>query len=108
MLMRRIRLEGTSLLALRYSLATTTGLEPGPGRHAAVGQHRRHLLHPLLVQAVIDPAPLPPILDDAGVLESLEVKGEPGLPGGHRLGQLARSEERRVGKECRSRWSPYQ
>src|SRR5256885_11766950 len=22
-------------------------------------------------------------------------------------GQLARSEERRVGKECRSRWSPY-
>src|SRR5258708_21679975 len=24
-----------------------------------------------------------------------------------RLWQLARSEERRVGKECRSRWSPY-
>src|SRR3712207_9252617 len=23
------------------------------------------------------------------------------------LGPLARSEERRVGKECRSRWSPY-
>ena len=23
------------------------------------------------------------------------------------LGQLHRSEERRVGKECRSRWSPY-
>src|SRR3712207_7549549 len=23
------------------------------------------------------------------------------------LGQLFRSEERRVGKECRSRWSPY-
>src|SRR3712207_1674314 len=23
------------------------------------------------------------------------------------LGQFARSEERRVGKECRSRWSPY-
>ena len=22
-------------------------------------------------------------------------------------GRLARSEERRVGKECRSRWSPY-
>ena len=22
-------------------------------------------------------------------------------------GQLCRSEERRVGKECRSRWSPY-
>ena len=25
----------------------------------------------------------------------------------HRDGNLARSEERRVGKECRSRWSPY-
>ena len=24
-----------------------------------------------------------------------------------RLGQAERSEERRVGKECRSRWSPY-
>ena len=23
------------------------------------------------------------------------------------VGQMARSEERRVGKECRSRWSPY-
>src|ERR1043166_1414527 len=26
---------------------------------------------------------------------------------GRRVGGLARSEERRVGKECRSRWSPY-
>ena len=25
----------------------------------------------------------------------------------HRIEQLGRSEERRVGKECRSRWSPY-
>ena len=25
----------------------------------------------------------------------------------YRTGQLTRSEERRVGKECRSRWSPY-
>ena len=25
----------------------------------------------------------------------------------HLLGQFSRSEERRVGKECRSRWSPY-
>src|SRR3712207_8932435 len=28
-------------------------------------------------------------------------------PGGVILGQVQRSEERRVGKECRSRWSPY-
>ena len=26
---------------------------------------------------------------------------------GYGLGKAARSEERRVGKECRSRWSPY-
>ena len=26
---------------------------------------------------------------------------------GHRLSYAERSEERRVGKECRSRWSPY-
>ncbi len=25
----------------------------------------------------------------------------------HRLSETERSEERRVGKECRSRWSPY-
>ena len=25
----------------------------------------------------------------------------------HELAKLHRSEERRVGKECRSRWSPY-
>ena len=36
------------------------------------------------------------IQDDTG--ERREVKG---------LGVLCRSEERRVGKECRSRWSPY-
>src|ERR1035437_3157081 len=30
--------------------------------------------------------------------------GEPGLPSG---APICRSEERRVGKECRSRWSPY-
>ena len=26
---------------------------------------------------------------------------------GDEIGQRLRSEERRVGKECRSRWSPY-
>ena len=30
------------------------------------------------------------------------------LPSGHViLAHISRSEERRVGKECRSRWSPY-
>src|SRR3989441_13331632 len=42
-------------------------------------------------------APLPPAIDEflfAGFLRKEPVR-------------LARSEERRVGKECRSRWSPY-
>src|SRR2546430_15838684 len=37
---------------------------------------------------------------------SFENSSEPGLCG-LRSFTLARSEERRVGKECRSRWSPY-
>ena len=35
--------------------------------------------------------------------ESQDVRWEAVLA----LGQIGRSEERRVGKECRSRWSPY-
>ena len=37
------------------------------------------------------------------------VGGYPGAPVSHLLDVMAdaRSEERRVGKECRSRWSPY-
>ena len=44
-------------------------------------------------------------------IEAAKKRGEPldhvllyGPPG---LGKTTRSEERRVGKECRSRWSPY-
>src|SRR5574340_1406672 len=39
-------------------------------------------------------------------LDVLEVVDTPSLPGGMQSGRY-RSEERRVGKECRSRWSPY-
>ena len=47
------------------------------------------------------------------VAVNLDGKGEAKLASGipfldHMLDQIARrSEERRVGKECRSRWSPY-
>src|SRR2546429_8217540 len=37
---------------------------------------------------------------------SLELYGQ-ALSDDHVQAQLRRSEERRVGKECRSRWSPY-
>ena len=33
--------------------------------------------------------------------------GPPGIGKTAIMQQIARSEERRVGKECRSRWSPY-
>ena len=36
----------------------------------------------------------------------VKVDGDYILVGGHKIKSL-RSEERRVGKECRSRWSPY-
>ena len=43
------------------------------------------------------------VLTYGGILRSLTVPA----PGGSRDIVLGRSEERRVGKECRSRWSPY-
>src|SRR2546425_9329537 len=42
--------------------------------------------------------------------DSLHLRRQPGalrLERGHVAALLDRSEERRVGKECRSRWSPY-
>src|SRR2546425_9187636 len=48
------------------------------------------------------------VLDDAEKLLGLLVaRGVSGRVAGDRDPQNARSEERRVGKECRSRWSPY-
>ena len=37
----------------------------------------------------------------------LELIGEFGKVAGYKINAQKRSEERRVGKECRSRWSPY-
>src|SRR5258708_31485963 len=55
----------------------------------------------------------PVAVDGPGIRTVLEVyqqalaKGLPIAAGTHRRHQTGRSEERRVGKECRSRWSPY-
>ena len=47
---------------------------------------------------------------ESGVLDKVAlIYGQMNEPPGARMrvGLSARSEERRVGKECRSRWSPY-
>src|SRR5256885_14560734 len=41
------------------------------------------------------------------VLEGVELGEDKGGVDSRRVGLDPRSEERRVGKECRSRWSPY-
>ena len=42
----------------------------------------------------------------ASILTHTDIKEED-LPEGNKINMCKRSEERRVGKECRSRWSPY-
>src|SRR2546430_17660398 len=64
---------------------------------------------------VLARVPLRADFADAEVQARVERVQEAGFPdarltGEHRLApaqEVARSEERRVGKECRSRWSPY-
>ena len=74
----------------------------------------RLILFPLLLSAIVtsgtalaqdkgsvDAKPLPPLANpNDPKLGAKELFGRKVLP-------AARSEERRVGKECRSRWSPY-
>ena len=62
--------------------------------------------HAILIELQPDYAPALPALRDAlGSVPFVFMAGH------HedfaKLGDLVRSEERRVGKECRSRWSPY-
>ena len=41
------------------------------------------------------------------LMREYRISGLPVIEDDHLVGILLRSEERRVGKECRSRWSPY-
>ena len=47
------------------------------------------------------------IVDDTGVTKAERNLCDQEVPDTQRAGNHERSEERRVGKECRSRWSPY-
>ena len=53
--------------------------------------------------AAICAAPL--VLKEAGILENRCATSHPSVQ--NDMQDISRSEERRVGKECRSRWSPY-
>src|SRR3712207_7128228 len=58
---------------------------------------------PLAAETEVGPLATPQIVDDlAKKVDASVAAGARVLCGGRR-----RSEERRVGKECRSRWSPY-
>ena len=79
--------------ALRYTAyadvkAVLLGQDPYHGPGQAQG----------LCFSVRPGVPLPPSLQNIFT----ELQNDMGLPAPH-----SRSEERRVGKECRSRWSPY-
>ena len=47
------------------------------------------------------------LYNDSVDLKEVVVKGKKTPVANSRWSDMSRSEERRVGKECRSRWSPY-
>src|SRR3712207_9292210 len=66
----------------------------------------------VVARVVVDVMPKPEILDPQGqavanALPRLGVSEVRSVRIGKRIELEFRSEERRVGKECRSRWSPY-
>src|SRR5258708_31258961 len=66
-------------------------------------------LHRLLVEQAVGAAEHPDATLDQVASGRVEAVDRRGVEVGGRAGHHAsrRSEERRVGKECRSRWSPY-
>ena len=54
-----------------------------------------------------DPGPTPGPKPTPGPMSGPTPSPDPGLPTVTTATKVTRSEERRVGKECRSRWSPY-
>src|SRR3989449_4898941 len=91
---------------------------PGPDREAeqiAEDERRAHERHrrghcvaeQLAHRAPGGDAPAPVPADESGQPDGVLRREGPVEPEGAPLGGELRSEERRVGKECRSRWSPY-
>src|SRR3989454_12738460 len=71
-----------------------------------IAQHNRHYARPAAAEADYHrQRPTARQLDDVFWLEEERVLSEDWVV--RYKNRLLRSEERRVGKECRSRWSPY-
>src|SRR3989440_2350840 len=74
----------------------------------AVGGYGRGELHPCSDIDILLLVPQPPDATGSAAIGTLVAfLWDIGLEVGHSVRTVARSEERRVGKECRSRWSPY-
>src|SRR5258708_32901013 len=88
--------------ALPISCASAPG---GVGRDLSTeGANQREILncsHLRRVARAIGPQ------GGLGLRAGLSRRDAAPAPNGNRLPKQVRSEERRVGKECRSRWSPY-
>src|SRR3989454_11701471 len=83
--------------SLRSDTVSLTAL-PLPASGRAAGRDQRVAAQGLTLDLVIDPA-------NGRVGEPIDVTAR--LSGVGNVALWPRSEERRVGKECRSRWSPY-
>src|SRR5574337_2014377 len=89
----------------------TTGLSVGQGVFGLADWYRDGTLAECVAVEARNLAPLPGDVDftEGAALVMSGLTASQGLfeHGRLRAGQSVRSEERRVGKECRSRWSPY-
>ena len=114
-LFRRTDLSGAPVVAARLTEVEAVERRTAIGKGRATIHTVEHLLAAVAAHEIDDltvelSGPEPPILDGSvqpyfdalRQAAPVDVGGQPTV-----LTVQARSEERRVGKECRSRWSPY-
>src|SRR2546426_12728429 len=96
-----LALERQTLGKRHLQARTDRALDPP---HGACGLLRRQELLRVGRDFLEEIVAVEHLVDQADLLGFLEGKRS---PSGHELEGARRSEERRVGKECRSRWSAY-
>src|SRR2546425_6139851 len=77
-----------------------SGGESGKGSNVSVRERNRHAIRRGVFQAIDG-------IGGEAVLGLFAIRNDRRSGGFQTLNCVLRSEERRVGKECRSRWSPY-